>query len=191
MCKLCSFSSRDKSNAYNHASVHIQKLGNKLKPNCIIPFNYEYFVCTDCHILLMSKKDIQAHLQIHTHKNTSNPIVGVKYARMVGSNIKTILYCCTECNFGCITDFEILKHVKDHTFQKINRVEKDVYPRNANKNYENSNYPQKYINIDGKLCIIKGGKLCVINDGQLCIDTTVQLSYVNFLTKIAHLDINF
>ncbi|CAL4130764.1 unnamed protein product [Meganyctiphanes norvegica] len=132
MCKLCCYSFRDKSGAYNHDCKNIQKCDIKLTSGGVLPKYYKYFVCTDCCMKLMRHDELPIHLRYHINKNTSSTEV------MSDSNRKMIVYGCEKCNFGCLKYLKVLEHLKNHAPHIITPADEDAYPRYANEIDENT-----------------------------------------------------
>ncbi|CAL4117508.1 unnamed protein product [Meganyctiphanes norvegica] len=133
MCKICNFSSRNKKLSYDHARTHIVKLGNKITHNNILINNYDYYVCTLCHIRIMSREDIQLHMQTHNSEQISNTIVDIKIIQtnVVKAKVKAkVLHCCQICDYAFPKYLGIVKHLKDHTLEEVDAAEKARYPNN-------------------------------------------------------------
>ncbi|CAL4066173.1 unnamed protein product [Meganyctiphanes norvegica] len=132
ICKICSFSSKkgNLGDIYNHASIHTNKIGTKWTPKNI-RINFDYYVCTLCHIRIMKKDDIQIHMQIHKTEMFSNAIVDVKTVQNLKGK-KAELHCCEICNAAFTKYLGIFIHLKDHHPEEADDVVEAKYNDNLN-----------------------------------------------------------
>ncbi|CAL4081158.1 unnamed protein product [Meganyctiphanes norvegica] len=154
LCKICRYSYKIKNEQskvildmrkrkpHSHARIHIQKLGNEIKPNTSLPNNYDFFECTECDAKFKKRTDIQGHLEHHSSKHITNTIVGIKY--IFNSNVTTTvkrvrqLYCCEVCNFAfskCQYP-AMFTHLKEHTWNEIRATDWDKYKIYSNESFE-------------------------------------------------------
>ncbi|CAL4058590.1 unnamed protein product [Meganyctiphanes norvegica] len=140
LCRLCSYLSSSKSDAYSHINEHIQKLYNELPPTVDLPNKYNYFVCTDCHGKIMRRKDVKVHMQTHSIKQISGTVIGVRCEYDDRKHVKKIVHCCEVCDFASMKYIDIYRHISVHNTDEIHAADNDKYNTHANEVDENPLY---------------------------------------------------